>query len=175
MRIRSEKVAIKDIKLRYAVRMIVYIHDYFCLCPSCNLIDNNFTYCGICDPIDINCIKSNNNISQLYRTIDHVLWRELWFGLLNVAEQIICFSESSKNILLSVYNKLDSDKVLNRPHNAVYIRKAIMEKKGDNPFIIGVPGTITEIKGSLIIRDILKIIDEKKLNIKIIGQLSLSF
>lgn len=156
-----------SLKNRYRIPLIIYINDYFCICPSYNLVKKDYFFCGICDEISLSCIEDNPDISRLYRSIDLGKWRDNWNRLLKTADMIVCFSESSREVLLKVFPGLSS-LIRIEPHSVTDIRKADVTKNVNYDLIIGIPGTITGIKGSLIIKDMISFIEARSLNIRVV-------
>lgn len=147
--------------------LTVPIHDYFPLCPSYNLIDYKWHFCGVPDKIADckECIKKVNYIPIASDDIEN--WRESWQEVLEIADEVICFSEASKILTKRAYPTLKNE-ILVIPHKVEDIPMVNFEKeKGE--LVIGVLGTITTIKGGKILKEMA---DKLKLgqliNIKIV-------
>lgn len=100
---------------------VVYsFHDFYALCPSHNLLDNNLKYCsGVCNNIKGTCkvplwrweLKFQQNLKNnlIYR------WREMFKQFLNNCDRFVTTDESGKNIIENIYSFL-KNKVTVIPH-----------------------------------------------------------
>ena len=153
-------------------RLTIPIHDFFVICPSYNLLDQNGKYCEVPN-IDRcqKCIVNNNNEWRKSYTgdlVDIKTWRELWSNILDKASNIISFSNSSKEILLKAYPKV-KDKIEVIPHTIEPLEKMNVRKKNKNePITIAILGSIQYAKGASVIKDLVKRIDEQNLNMKVV-------
>ncbi|MBE6462074.1 MAG: glycosyltransferase family 4 protein [Alphaproteobacteria bacterium] len=95
-----------------APRVSFRLHDFQCICPSFNLIDNHGKYCGGGQNRDCETCWKHKRLSDINEA-DKILksgadkicdWRCQWRNFLdNTADDIIAFSESSANLLTSIY------------------------------------------------------------------------
>ncbi|MFA5871107.1 MAG: glycosyltransferase [Parcubacteria group bacterium] len=162
------------------INLEILMHDYFCVCPNFVLVNQDDKFCGLPDLKECaTCIKDNQGDFRLFtKERDVKSWRQHWQKTLKLANQVICFSNSSKSILKSAYPELNDNNIKVRPHKVEYI-ETLQKKKGINKknIIIGVPGRISHVKGASVIQEVLKIIEREKLNIiiVIIGEYSSPF
>ena len=150
-------------------KLTIPIHDYFSICPSYTLLDDRSQFCGIpavsrCRE----CLRNHKGVEFLslvnYRDID--TWRSIWGELLTAADRILCFSQSSVGLLQRAYPKLDLAKVTIQPHSVEPLRKVRI--KLGAPLHIGVVGHIySEAKGAHIMREMVKIIEEQQLPVRV--------
>ena len=153
-------------------RLTVALHDYFPVCPSYVLLDNNGRYCNIqngkknCST----CLPYNR-----FAAISHVdisIWRTLWSSILQAAEKILIFSHSSQEILSSVY-KVNTANIQIVPHGLrnTFARKPAVDLSCD--LHIGVVGGINEAKGAGVVADLVAEMDKRRYgHLTIIGQLA---
>lgn len=141
------------------------VHDYFCICPSVNLLNNDYEYCNIpnnniCDI----CFNSHDkfNAGEL---MDIKMWRSKWNKFLLSCDNIICFSNSSKGFIECSYNINKNIEVI--PHNVDYINKVEYDYLKVKILNIAILGTLSYHKGLKIIKEIIKIIEKDNLDIKI--------
>lgn len=157
---------LSEFKLRYNTSIIMLLHDFFCICPAVNLINDKGCYCDI-PSIDKceQCIENNElNVSKDYESINE--WRRNWGLFLNECDEIITFSNNSAMLLERSYN-ITSD-IIVIPHVVDYIMPINNEHKSTGSLNIGLLGTLNYNKGLTIIEEMLNIIEELKLNINII-------
>lgn len=130
-------------------------HDYYCVCPSFNLLDKDGKYCNVCDPEDCT-----------YRCrfpIDIASWRRIWELFLSFCDEIIVFSQDSARILQRCYPQLNNIRVI--PHEVAFIRK-INSPKRTAHLTVGVIGVITVPKGENIIKEMIELIRERHLPVR---------
>ena len=158
--------------------LVLPIHDFYSICPSFTLLNAEGNYCDI-PSLDIckSCIKNNTlEWKNLYSDkIDIALWRDLWFNLLEKSSSILCFSNSSKEILCKAYPTLNPSTIKVIPHIVEAIEPVILEqKKPSNTIVVGVLGAINHSKGSKIVKELVQKIEKENLNINvvIIGEIS---
>ncbi len=149
----------------------VLTHDYFCVCPNYNLIDYTGNYCGIpeyghCDV----CIRNKkDNFELTTEKRDIRSWRLSWKNFLSRADEVICFSHSSKKIIEKTYGKINEGKIKIRPHKVDYIKPIGKRNFGnEHVFTIGILGSINFNKGSKIIEKMISIIEKRKMDVKIV-------
>lgn len=176
---------IRNIKNFWNINIEYMVHDYFCICPSYHLIDWQFKYCGIPEDYKVchYCIKNNRLDFQIfgYKKYDDIrLWRKHWEDFLKNVDDIVCFSYSSKEILLRAYSELNH--IIVRPHKLKYHYPDIYDKhdaliniQNEETIRIGILGSINIPKGAYIIKELLKYIEANNLNFEIIliGEISI--
>jgi GT2 family glycosyltransferase/glycosyltransferase involved in cell wall biosynthesis len=153
-------------------KLVVPIHDYFPVCPSYTLINNEGVFCKASTDFIVcsNCLKNNNNESKKFNnSLDIALWRKSWGDFLDLADEILCFSKSSKSIINKIYPNV-SNKVVVNPHDIsgrfqnIYIPSYEIH----NRLTIGVLGGINYSKGLGVLKNISQYIDDRKLNAEIV-------
>ncbi|MGS2778878.1 glycosyltransferase [Robertmurraya sp. GLU-23] len=163
---------IKDSGVPY----IFFLHDYFCVCPSYNLINSSGVYCEAENNEDLcqKCIRSNlitEEAIRLDRNAIHIgNWRTNFHEFLKKASGIFAPSESTKKILLSYYPDINI--------NVIEHQLDLDVKKTFNPAFIyeeylnvAFLGNINNIKGSKIIYELKDLIkrDNTPIKLKVIG------
>jgi glycosyltransferase involved in cell wall biosynthesis len=168
----SEILSIKNI---LNIRLTALIHDYFYICPSFTLLNNKSEFCNIPENISIcqNCMADHHgDFTLFYKYADIVSWRKKWCYFLLHCDAIICFSNSSMELLLKTYTNIPRDKVTVIPHNVEHLktRQAYSVKTpcDKNSITIGVLGEISMHKGSRVINEMLQIIHDEHRSVKIV-------
>lgn len=166
------KVIRSIIKLKHqtGASLTVPIHDYFAVCPSYTLLDETGSFCGIPDNLRRckNCLRLNKGEwMTLIDDQDIHAWRRTWSALLDEATKILCFSDSSVDLILRAYKDLDATKIHVQPHIVDYLPQRRIETPQSDTLHIGIMGTILEQKGADIVREMVHIIDSRSLPIKI--------
>jgi O-antigen biosynthesis protein len=131
-------------------RLVIAIHDYYCLCPSYTLLDSQGKYCGlpdisVCEP----CLRETHFAANPER-ISQREWRRYWGCVLEAASEILCFSEDSKRKLTQIFPQV-AEKLMVRPHELTvkFHERLVLERGG--PLHIGVVGAIGPQKGSNVV------------------------
>ena len=131
-------------------RLTIPIHDFYPLCPSYTLLSSEGRYCGLPDEVHCHsCLP--NNVSAANPTLCAIgNWRDHWGRLLVLADEVLCFSEDSREHLLKIFPGIERQTVV-RPHvlDVRFDRKPVLRRFG--PLHIGVVGAIGPQKGSQVI------------------------
>ncbi len=158
--------------------LVIPVHDYYPVCPNFTLLDENSTFCNV--PSLERCAQCMANNDLEWKTFgndqsDVGMWRRYWQILLEEATRIICFSNSSKEIMQKAYPDLDETKFSIEPHQVARLPvvhpKKDPQKKG---ITIGILGAINLAKGAGVVKQLVKTIEERGLdiNIVLIGEIS---
>lgn len=139
------------------VNFLYMVHDYHCICPTINLVANNWN-------CNLECQKHNckfNSFSNHF-TGNINQWREIWTELLCATDEIRCFSESSKQIVQETYPFLQNKKFKVIPHSMSYCKFTPINDVEKLPLHIGIVGLIDTIfKGKLVVRELLERLPEE--------------
>lgn len=160
-------------------KVILPIHDFFPVCPSYTLLNEKMQYCGVPANLEIckNCLINNKNEFKIFEQETNIAkWRTSWNSINKIADEIICFSNSSKEIYLKAYPEI-SNKIIIKPHDISGRYKKIYDpNKKIDKIIIGVLGGINEAKGAKVIQNLVDFIDVNNLNAKVvvIGEISIT-
>ena len=148
-----------DKKQETKIEIIYAVHDFDCVCANnFNLIKNGF-YCGLkCE----NCEMTDKDYCNL------------WNNFLLNCNEIRCFSESSKDIILKKYTNLNANKITVFPHNIEYCKKFIPLKIDNNEIHIAFVGNCNLIsKGKDIVVSFLKFAKKHSIKISVIGKFNI--
>ncbi|TFE72014.1 hypothetical protein A7K72_09550 [Candidatus Methylacidiphilum fumarolicum] len=160
-----------QLKKQKAVKIIVPIHDYFCVCPSYNLLNEKDQFCGIPAIEECRrCLVAIDKDETYPKTLNIDLWRRKWQDFLEHADEILCFSESSLSLLLKAYPTLEKSQIVLKPHAIGSFRKAKLRAPQPNEeVIVGIVGHIdTKAKGKVLIREMTQAIQLEKWPIKLV-------
>jgi len=151
-------------KREYDAKLTMLLHDYFAVCPSVFLVNGKHSYCGL--PDEKICGECFDRLfSELgYKGIG--FWRAHWGDFLHSCTEIVAFSNASRAILEEAYGTMSN--ILVKPHNVDYIIKPGKSLKITNTINIGLIGFLASHKGFSIINEMLGIIEQKELNVRII-------
>ncbi|MCF6305639.1 MAG: glycosyltransferase [Rhodobacteraceae bacterium] len=124
----------------------VQLHDFFPICPSHNLLDQNAEFCKLprrsaCET----CFRKNTGfITVKSKSIGQ--WRQNWDHILTHANRVEVFSTSGKTIFAKAYPQ-HASKIKVVPHELPEVPDKINPGKYKSP-VIGVLGNIGLIKGA---------------------------
>jgi O-antigen biosynthesis protein len=149
------------------INLSVYIHDYYSVCKSYNLVSSEGLYCGLPEGKKCGlCFQGlENQITSAEKTIQE--WRGRWSSFLERASEIILFSVSSRDLMSRVYpgfaHKFDV-----RPHELISHPGVV--KPHEFKRVIGILGNIGYQKGAKILHDLASCLDGE-FSIVLIGNL----
>lgn len=125
------------------------LHDYYAVCPSQHLMNDQNRYCGV--PLDKNicdaCFRSNPHVGIDRNRFSSIsAWRGSFAKLFDAAKEIDIFDDSSIAILGRAFDS-PINKLTTRPHNnhasITYDHLGVPES-----LHIGILGTLTLAKGA---------------------------
>jgi len=128
------------------------------------LLNDKQNYCGL--PEIILCQECFKKESQFVDYESIQTWREHWSILFKFCDEIIAFSGSSKKLFERVYRV--SNKLTVTPHCVEYIVKQNKLYKTTKTINIGLIGILCNHKGLQIIEEMLALISQNNMNVKII-------
>ena len=158
-------------------RFTFTVHDFFAVCPSFVLLDADGRYCGIPDvAVCAKCLPRHQaRYVALSPPTEIGPWRALWGRCLAAADEVRCFSESTRRLLRRAYPELDAARISVVPHRVDYrpARRPVLDHSA--PLVVGIIGQISEQKGALLVRDLVARIDREhpEVRVVVIGSLDL--
>lgn len=158
-----------SLKLKSGAKLITLAHDFFPVCPSHFLIDDNGIYCDIPDPsICISCLRHNSyGFTKLFESGDINEWRDKWGGLIIASDRLRFFSGNTLKLYKKVYPQLDNKKTSIVPHSVDYLPKRMLITQKEH-LRIGVIGQIGYHKGAKVVRELSQKIHDEQYPVKII-------
>ena len=152
------------------VRLTVTAHDHFSVCPSFVLLNADGKYCGIPEISECNaCLKRHQaSYVALSPPTEIGPWRALWGRCLQAADEVRCFSESTKAHLLRAYPALQPARISVVPHRMDYSPRRLPKVDRGAPLVIGIMGEISPQKGALVVSDMLERIDREHPDVRVV-------
>ena len=158
-----------NVKARYKSELIVAMHDYFLVCPSNFLLDSTGVYCGVpsisqCE----SCLPYHGDgFVSLTGERSITNWRGVWGDLFNAADEIRCFSDSTRRLLGRAYPEVAARATL-IPHEVPPLR-TVRNSRAEEPVLtIGVIGSISHHKGAGVVADLAKAIAASGAGVRIV-------
>ena len=159
------------------LKIIFSIHDFYFICPSFHLLDENNFYCGgKCTDGNGQCKLPSellNDLPILKTFIDK--WQDEVFNIFNICSTFITTSEIAKQTYLSVYPQLAKKpfKVIEHGRDFDGQLKTYSETPSKyKPVKILIPGNIDNHKGSEFIKQLKKEDKDNRLEFHFIGSIS---
>ena len=159
-----------SLKQRKSAQLKILVHDFYLVCPSHFLIDNEDKHCRIPSTnVCSGCLKKNQQgFSSLFVERDIRQWRSLWGTLLATADEIIAFSNSSAQTLLRAYPQIEGCKLSIIPHQVEHLTGNIPEIKNIQRLCLGVVGHIGFHKGARFVQALAQEIRQRKMDCQIV-------
>lgn len=160
---------ILKIKEHAAARLIMIGHDYHCVCPEINLMNQDERFCGVPDlSVCRSCLPVNrsDHLRFLPQT-EMPIWREVWGNFLNEADEINCSSNSTISLIRRAYPLIEERKFKLQPHVVDYLpsRRPVVDLTQD--LHLGVVGEISANKGARVVEELAELISAWNLPVKL--------
>jgi len=151
-------------------RLTFAVHDYFSVCPSFVLLNAEGRYCGIPDVAECaTCLARHQaRYVALSPPTEIGPWRALWGRCLQAADEVRCFSGSTRHLLLRAYPGLDPGRVTVIPHRVDYLPARLPTLGHTGPLVIGVIGQISVQKGAMVVKEMLARIDRNHPDVRVV-------
>ncbi|GAA0616113.1 hypothetical protein GCM10008943_33740 [Paenochrobactrum glaciei] len=161
---------ILSLKSESKARLVLALHDFYMINPSYTLLNAEGYYPGI-NEVEKSWLNINKNpfaYNPQNETIEE--WHTVWGKLSDNADEILCFSDNSRDHLLKVYPEC-APRALVRPHTLPvgFDRKP---RLFNNKYLnIAVVGSIGQSKGGGIVAEISRILakEDKQARVTVVG------
>jgi glycosyltransferase involved in cell wall biosynthesis len=155
--------ALTRIRIGKEIPVTFFLHDFHSICPSHFLINSAGKHCRL-PSIDScrECLPQiRDGLVTLFREKDIDLWRKHWLNFLAVSDELVCFSESSKSLLLRAYPQLRNNKLVVRPHDIQDFSTRRVAFDLNAPLHLGIVGHINAHKGAAIVHGLADLMDQR--------------
>lgn len=155
-----------ELKEKYHAQLIMLMHDYFSVCPTINLVTEDFHYCGM--PGGTQCKECYNqkNYSYEYGCPSQTEWTKRWNLFFEKCTEVRSFSEDTyRRVEESFTGDIHHTLV---PHQVNYMIPIHKNHTWSRTITIGLLGVLIDHKGSRLVKEMLQRIQEEKLDIKIV-------
>lgn len=134
------------------VHVVYAFHDFFSVCPSFFLLDNQNTFCHGGNPEKcIACLDNNHNCT-VFRS-DVTRWRAMWGPFLAQCDELRFFSETTRKIASSIYPDVARGVVIEHAPLEPFDGAFTLADK-EEPLVIGFLGPFVLQKGSEFLQEI---------------------
>ena len=151
-------------------RLTFAVHDYFAACPSFVLLDADGRYCGIPDvSVCATCLPRHQaRYVALSPPTEIGPWRALWGRCLAAADEVRCFSDSTRRLLQRAYPDLAAERISVVPHQVDFVPSRLPALDHSASLVVGIIGQISEQKGGLVVKEMLDRIDREHLDVRVV-------
>jgi glycosyl transferase family 1 len=151
-------------------RLTVTAHDYFAVCPSFVLLNADGRYCGIPELSECAACMKRHEASYVALSPPTEIgpWRALWGRCLQAADEVRCFSQSTREHLLRAYPTLVPERITVIPHKLDFVPARLPRHDSRAPLVIGVVGEISAQKGALVVQDMVSRIDRDHPDVRVV-------
>jgi glycosyltransferase involved in cell wall biosynthesis len=160
------------------LRLTVAVHDYFAVCPSFVLLNADGRYCGIPDLAECSACMKRHRASYVNLSPPTEIgpWRAVWGRCLQAADEVRCFSNSTRQLLQRAYPGLDPGRISVMPHRIDYRPARLPRLDHATPLVVGIIGQISVQKGALVVEELLAQLgrDHPRARVVVIGTLDIA-
>lgn len=156
--------------------VVMSFHDYYTLCPTVTLLDEEHKFCGgICTPTSGDCkvqLWANGDIPALKNSWVHV-WRRNFGEAFANCDAFVTTSPATRKRLLEHLPEVTEDRFEVIPHGRDFHSISSIRERPNafEPLRILIPGNINEAKGLEIINALIAEDVEKKLEFHLLGKI----
>ena len=157
------------------IPVVFSFHDFYCICPTIKLLDENLTYCGgVCTSTTGDC-KAELWHPADFPKLKHegvYAWQDRMRETLSHCDVFVTTSDSAMTQILRNYPELEHRPFLVIPHgrNLTFDRVVTENQEIVRPTKILVPGNIGVPKGALLVEQLLSIDAERRFEFHILGR-----
>ena len=157
---------IKELKDMHGASLIMLMHDYFSVCPTINLVTEDFHYCGM--PGGKTCQECYNkkNYKEEYGCTSQAEWAQKWAAFFKDCDEVRAFSEDTYQRVVECFGK--DLKLTLVPHQVNHMIPIHKSHTHSDTITIGLLGVLINHKGSDLVEAMLQRIEEQNLNIRIV-------
>lgn len=159
----------------FGLPVVYSVHDFYSVCPSLNLLDENLKYCGgRCTAGEGTCqiaLWPANSLPTLKHRFVH-RWHDMFEAFLADCDHVITTAPSAAETFLSTYPSV-SDRFSVIPHGRDFPEFgdiAQLPQPGDKLRVL-VPGNISASKGARLIKEIAELDVEGRVEFHFLGNI----
>lgn len=151
-------------------RLVMTAHDFFSVCPSFVLLNADGRFCGIPDIAECDTCLKRHSASYVALSPPSRIgpWRALWGSCMRSADELRCFSEATRELLLKAYPWLPPERLRVMPHKIDFAPGRMPRVQRGDPLVIGVMGQISVQKGALLLREMIKLIERSHPDVQVV-------
>ena len=164
---------IADICAAMRIPLIVSLHDYYPVCPTTQLLDDQMRFCaGRCTPGQGTCFVDFPWLGDLpHLKHDYVhTWRAMFAPVLEQADALVTTAPSAKQVILNGFPQLAAAdfRVIEHGRDLDQRELAVPPTPGGKIRIL-VPGNVNEQKGGAVIKQLIAMDESSRLEFVVLG------
>lgn len=139
------------------IPLVCVIHDFFYICPTFHLVDNNGAYCNISckDTNDCNKLTNNEYLCSPFTYKDLLKFRSIFTSLKTMVNVFVFPSSSSKKIFQTIY-ELDEEQCVVIEHGTSLDKVKPLESHDKCDVLrVGILGSMLKHKGKSTIQSVM--------------------
>lgn len=161
---------IRAVRAERGVPLRLLHHDYFPLCPSLNLIDEEDRFCGVpsldrcrsCAPVNPHLHRPQEGAVS-GGAVDVMEHRRAWQGFFDLADRHVFFSRSALSIVRRAFSVPD-ERVRIVPHLADHVRVTPLPLPAPAPIArVAIVGGINVAKGAKVLNAMVRLAEAHRL------------
>lgn len=157
------------------VPLVLSLHDYYLVCPSVHLVDNQGQFCGG------RCTAGHGRCHLPARWVDQSVplkhewvhyWRENTGELMRCADALVTTSRAARDVYVQAFDGVSSDRIDVIPHGRDFARTGSLgarPRDGETIRLL-VPGNVGLHKGAGVIRRLKEIDRDDRLEFHFVGR-----
>lgn len=157
-----------DIAKEKGIKIIYTVHDFYCLCPSINMLYNMEKCC--LDLKQKNCKECLKNKIGINNDVIG-LWQSRWSEFLSKVDLVLTPSKSTKEIVENVYNDINCKAI----EHGINIIKKTSNLSLDNKMNIAFVGVMAKHKGAEVVQNLIKNVKDSNITFHLFGDSEYSF
>lgn len=157
---------IKELKEKQNAELIMLMHDYFAVCPTINLVKADHNYCGLPEASVCQECYNNTKYQEEYNCPSQKEWIRRWKEFFLACTEIRSFSEDTLLRTKQIFGEELPHTLV--PHQVNHMISIHKEHTLSDTITIGLLGMLIHHKGSDLVEAMLKEIEEKNLNVRIV-------
>lgn len=167
-------IGLLDLLHEFNIPTVFSFHDFYTVCPTVKLLDENQNYCaGSCTPTKGLCkaeLWPPSSVPQLKHKFIH-RWKDMMRFMLVKCDAFVTTSEGTKATILSNYPELESIDFRIIEHGRTFEKMNVLAGglASSSPLRILVPGNISSAKGADIISSLSKLDRGRYLEFHVLG------
>ena len=172
----SSCLEICDVLRIFDIPFVLSLHDFFYVCPTVNLLDQDSVYCGgVCTTGDGECLVPFQNLATI-PNLKHgwvMEWRDQLSELLDMADAVVAPSRHVAEIYRAAFPNLVDDRitVIEHGRDLESCGDCARSPSPDAPARVLVPGVISRHKGAAYIQQLAMLDHGKRLEFHFLGRI----
>ena len=154
-----------DICKENHIKSIITLHDFYCLCPSINMLYNMEEYCLNIDKSRRDCKECLHNKMRLVNNIVPI-WQKRWSEFLIDFNLVITPSKSTKEIVEKIYNKIECT-AIEHGIKTNKVKSNLTSQNGN--FNVAFVGVMAKHKGAKVVEYLIKHSNNKSIKYHLFG------